>query len=235
MQKVEIDFYKDSNPVINDAYDRLISRIPLLKQNSGNGLFTVTGCEPGVGSTTIAISIAVSLACSGWKTLLVDADMRKGPKQKRLSAEVQMGLSDCLEGKAGFTEVTCETNIEHLYYLSCGGETASPVVLLNSTNMDKFIALISESYDYVIFDSSSLNTTIDAAIISAKTSGAILVAEYMQTKRMKIEMAIRELEQTGAGVIGIVLNNVAKKDYKRYIENYDYFEANKRRKKPKSN
>ena len=230
MQTVNIEFYQDKNPLVNDAYDRLISKIPLLKQTQGYSLFTVTGCEPGVGSTTIAISIAVSMAKSGWKTLLVDADIRKGADKKRLSADVERGLSEYLSGAAALQDVICETNVTALHYIACGTESDSPVTLLNSEALSIFMKFVAEQYDYVIFDSPSLNTTIDAAIIASKTSGAILVAGYMQTKKAKIEVALRELEQTGANLIGIVLNNVSKKDYRRYIENFDYFMKMKKKK-----
>ena len=227
METVNIDFYRDNNPVVNDSYDRLISKIPLLKQSHGYNLFTITGCEPNVGTTTIAISIAVSLASSGWKTLLVDADVRKGASEKRLSSEAPKGFSDYLKEDIGLSEVLCDTNIGGLCYLSCGSESENPLVLLNSERMNRFIEGVSQNFDYVIFDSSSLNTTVDAAVMTSKTSGAILVVGYMQTRRKEIEVAIRELEQTGGNVIGIVLNKVGKKDYRRYIENYDYFTRKK--------
>jgi capsular exopolysaccharide synthesis family protein len=223
MTTINIDFYRDSSRAVNDAYDRLIAKIPLLKQKLGYRMFTVTGCEPGVGATTIAISLAVSLAGSGWKTLLLDADIRKGPAGKRLSSAGQAGLSELLKGEAEPPSAICKTNIEHLHYLPCGGETENPIVLFNSENMSKLMRMLSDQYDYVILDSPSLNTTVDAAVIASKTSGAILVAEHMHTKKSIIEVAMREMEQTGAAVIGIVLNRVSKKDYRRYIENYDYF------------
>ena len=231
MQSVNIEFYRDKNPIVNDAYDRLVSKIPRLKQMQGYNLFTVTGCEPGVGSTTIAISLAVSLANSGWSTLLVDADIRKSAEKKRLSAEVKLGISEYLSGSLELNDVVCKTNFAELHYLACGTEAESPVTLLNSDRLDYFMKLVSEKYDYVIFDSPALNTTIDAAIIASKTSGAILVAEYMQTKQAKIEVALRELEQIGGTLVGIVLNNVARKDYRKYIENFDYFTKMKKKRK----
>lgn len=229
MQTININFYREKNPVVSDAYDRLISKIPLMKKEKGYALFTVTGCEPAVGSTTIAISIAVALAGFGCSALLVDADMRKRAYKKRLSAESVFGLSDVLTGEVAFSDALCETNINQLYYLACGKDSENPVSLLNSERMNELIDRVSDQFEYVIFDSPALNTTIDAAVITAKTSGAILVAGYMQSKKAKIEVAARELEQTGGNLIGIVLNNVAKKDYKRYIENYDYFISAKRK------
>ena len=234
-QTVTIQLYRDMNPVMNDAYDRLISRIPLLKKIKGYSLFTITGCEPGVGVTAIAINLAVSLAASGWCTLLVDADIRKSPARKRLSVTAAFGLSDYLRGEVPLSLAVAATNIDNLYYLAGGAPVEDPVVLLNSRNLQSLVELAEAHYDYVIFDSPALNTTIDAALLAEKTSGAILVARYRQTKRRKIEAAVRELQQTGGTLIGIVLNRVEGRDYRRYIENYDYFVtgagATKRKKK----
>ncbi len=223
MQHANINFYREKNPILNDAYDRLISRIPILKKERGNQLFTVTGCEPGVGTTTIAISMAVSMANAGWKTLLVDADVRKLLNKKRLSEESLLGLSDYLSGHEKLEDVISTTNIENMHYVASGTPSENPVALLNSQYLDVFADYTKQHYDFVFFDSPSLNTTIDAAILAAKTSGAIIIAGYHKTKKSTIEVALRELDQTGANLIGIVLNSVSKKDYRRHIGNYDYF------------
>lgn len=245
MQTVNIDFYRDPNPVVNDAYDRLMAKIPLIKAKTGSNLFTISGCEPGVGATTIAISISVSLSSSNWRTLLVDSDIRKDPHTKRLSQGIRCGLADYLMQQADLADIVCSTNIDKLHYISCGTLTENPVTLLNSSCLDKFIEEVASKYDYVIFDSPSLNATVDAAIIASKASGAILVAGHLQTKKGKVQSAVQEIERTGASVLGIVLNNIGRKEYKRYVENYDYFsrtnvsrrerKINKNKKHPSTN
>ncbi len=231
MQNVNLNFYKERNLVLNDAYDRLISKIPHFKKKYGYKAFTVTGVEPGVGATTIAVNIAVAMANSGWKTLLIDADVRKSPSSKRLNDVKILGFSDYLTGIEDYSEVISVTNIDNLHFLPCGTPLENPTTLFNSHLFDTFLADVARDYDYLIFDSSALSTTIDSAVLSSKTSGAILVAAFNSTKKHKIELAVNELEHTDANVLGIVLNNVSKKSYKRYVENYDYFINAKRNKK----
>ncbi len=233
MQKIKIEFYREENPVINDAFDRLIAKVPMLKAQTGSNLFTVTACEPDVGSTTISINIAVAMANSGWKTLLIDADIRKKPNQKRLYDNFMLGFSDCLTGVHNYEDIITDTNFDNLHFLSCGSFLDNPITLFNSRELDVFLKLIKEKYDYVIFDSSALNTTIDSAILASKTAGAIMVAKFNHTKMSKIDQSIRELDQTGAKVLGVVLNNVPKDQYKRYIEHYDYFISNAKKIKKK--
>ena len=223
MQILNLNLYRDKSTPVNDAYDRLVSGIPFLKEEYGYKLFTVAGCEPETGATTVAVNIAVSLAESGCRTLLADADFRKRTLSKRLGANMLQGLSDLLSGEGTLADFVCETGFNGLHFLSCGNAAENPISLLNSNGTGKFIGEASDMYDYCVFDSPALNTTIDSAVMASKTSGAILVARYKKTKRKKIENAARELEQTGGNLIGIVLNGAEKKEYKRYIENYDYF------------
>ena len=75
MEKKEI--YRSNNQTLNDAYDRIAAEIHIKKQKKDYKTFLVTGCESGVGSTTVVISLATSMALAGWKTALVDVDMRK--------------------------------------------------------------------------------------------------------------------------------------------------------------
>jgi len=223
MQQIYIDLYRDANPFVTDAYDRVISKIPIMKAQQGYKLFTLSGCEPGVGTTTIAINIAASLAAAGWNTLLVDADIRKGPQAKRLNQGLTRGLSDYLTGRSEFSEIVCGTTCEYLNYIACGERTESPSTLFNSVQFDRFIEHITEEYDYAIFDSPTQNAAVDAGIIARKTSGVILVAGYMQTRMAQIRAARRELARLNANVIGIMLNRVPRTKYQRYVGNYDYF------------
>jgi len=232
MLKIPKDLYLDGNKFMTDAYDRLAAKLSVMKNNGGNSLFTMTGCEPGVGTTATAISTAVSLAMAKHSVLLVDADMRKPSSQKRLNQNVRYGLSDFLTDDIDFQDATGHTNFEYLDYMSCGNKLDNPVMLINSAVFDEFLDYLKSSYDYVVFDTPSLNATVDAGVIASKTSGVVLVAGYLQTRTSQINAAKKELVQLNANILGIILNNIPKSKYKRFVGFYDYFEANQS-KKPK--
>lgn len=222
-QKIHLELYRHRNSIVNDAYDRLVAGIHLHKKNSGYSTFTITGCEPGAGTTTMSISIAISMAISGRKTLLIDADMKKGSNNKRLNQEIEFGLSHYLTGTVPVDTILCETNYENLKYITCGQIHNNAVELLCSKNFDSFISYIKENYDIVIFDSPSLNATVDTSILAAKTDAVILIAEQNKTTTTQIKASKRELDNVGANLLGIVLNQVEKKEYKSFLKHYDYF------------
>ena len=90
----KLDIYKNQDYILNDAFDQAVVNIHIQKEQNGYKTYTVCGCEPGDGSTTVAINLAAALANSGWKTVLVDGDMRKKKGYKRLNEGASVGLSE---------------------------------------------------------------------------------------------------------------------------------------------
>ena len=83
MKKLEI--YKSDNYVLNDSFDQAVMNLHIMKKQNGYKSFVVCGCEAGNGATTVSINLAAALASSGYKTVLIDGDMRKKTKYKRLN------------------------------------------------------------------------------------------------------------------------------------------------------
>ena len=164
-RKVHIELYRDKNSIVNDAFDRLVAGIYLKKRNEGYSCLAISGCEPGVGTTTIAISLAVSMAVSGWKTVLIDADMKKDMEKKRLNQQTEVGLSEYLEGSSDFNSIVYETNYDTMHYISCGHMTDNPVRLLCSSAFEGFMDKIKETYDFAIFDSPSITATDRKSVV----------------------------------------------------------------------
>lgn len=222
-----LDIYRPKNETLNDAFDRFVVKIHHQNRMYGHKTFVLTGCEPMVGTTTIAINVAISLAMSGLKTILIDGDLRKDGKFKRLGDTVEMGLSDVLSGNVDLASSICATNYVTLDYLPSGIKDENPVGLLYSPNLDKVIEALAEYYDYVIFDLPSANAAIDSNIFASKVDAVILVAGQNSTNTYQIKNAKNELEKIAANLVGIVFNNVDGAEYRRYMKNYDYFNKEK--------
>lgn len=223
MNNKVLDIYRPKNETLNDAFDRLVVTIHHQNRMYNHRTFVLTGCEPRVGTTTIAINVAISLAMSGLKTILIDGDLRKEGKYKRLSDRVEQGLSDVLRCNLDLASAICATNYDTLDYLPSGTQEENPVGLLYSPNLDKVIASLAGYYDYVIFDLPSANAAIDSNILASKVDAVVLVAKQHSTKTMQIKNAKKELDKIAANLVGIVFNNVNASEYRRYMKNYDYF------------
>lgn len=231
MNKKVLELYRPNNVIINDAFDRLVVNILHEGKVNNSKSFVFTGCEPGVGTTTISINIAISLAMTGANTILIDGDLRKENRYKRLSEE-EAGFTDILMADCEAEDVICSTNFPALSYLPCGNSVDAPVGLLGSQNFDMFLQELYNKYDFIIFDLPSVNAVIDSAILASKVDSVVLVVKQNATTLTQLKNARTELNKVDAKVTGVIMNAVDKAEYKNYKKDYDYFK-NKRFKRKK--
>jgi capsular exopolysaccharide synthesis family protein len=225
LEKLEI--YKKDSFVLKDAFDEAVVNLHILKRQNGYKSFAICGCEAGDGNTTIAISLAVALADSGWKTVLIDGDMRKKNKYKRLNENAEAGLSDYLMGKSELDKVIYETTTENLSYIPCGELIDNPVRLLCSGKMDDARGSFATLFDYIIFDMPAINVAADAKAIATNADATILVSAMGKTTKKGLVEAANTLIKAKANLIGTIVNKIDMDQYVDYHEDYDYFQ-NKR-------
>lgn len=225
MNKKEI--YRSKNQILNDAYDRIAAEIHIKKQQKGYKTFLVTGCESGVGSTTVVISLATSMALAGWKTVLVDVDMRKRESDKRLNEDVSKGLSDFLRSEAEYKEIVTKTNYDSLDYISSGNHSQNTVSLLCSSRMIELLNELKQNYDYIIIDIPAMTSAIDASVLATISDAVVMVAAQLKTAKRTLKSAVHQLERVNANILGVVVNRVEEDEYRRVMKNYDYFRKRK--------
>lgn len=221
------ELYRQNNPVVNDAFDRLAVNIHLKKQQEGLKTFLFCGCEPGVGTTTIAIDLAISMSTAGWKTLLVDGDMRKTSDYKHLNNNADVGLYEYLDKKIDETLIYYDTNYDNLTFVPNGQCKGGQVNYLCSEKMQKLVKTWKEEYDYVIIDVPACASAVDGSILAGQVDGVVMVASLNYSSRKGIHQAKTALEKAGANILGIVANRVSRKEYKKHVSNYDYFTKKK--------
>lgn len=220
-----INFYRSDSQLMNDAIDRIVVEVHGMKHKGKRERKSIllTGCSPESGTTTLAINLSIALSTANWKTLLVDCDLRKGMKYKRLNADEKKGLSDYLNQDCELNEIISGTNYDTLDYITCGSETESPVRLLCSVQMEHFLEEMRNEYDYIIFDCPSLNVVSDANILFPYVDGIALVSAMNKTSKRQLGDALDKVEKYEEKYYGMIINQVELSDYRKYIKNYDYF------------
>ena len=173
MEKLEV--YKNDNYILNDAFDQAVMNLHIQRKQNGYKSFVLCGCEAGDGTTTVAINLAAALAISGWKTVLIDGDMRKKNSHKRLNEAVNGGLSDYLLNGSAIDDVIYETTTENLLYIPCGKLIDNPTRLLCSNKMVEVTKILAEKYDFIIYDMPAVNVATDAKVIAVGADAVILV------------------------------------------------------------
>ena len=202
---------------VEEYYNALRTNIQL----SGNNLkvIAVTSVDPSEGKSTTSTNIAWAFARAGYKTLLIDADIRNSVMSGVFkSREKITGLTDYLAGTQDLSHGLCETDVENLFVVQSGAVSPNPTALLQSANFEKMIETLRKYFDYIIVDTAPIGVVIDAAIIVQKCDASVLVAEAGVAKRREVQKAKSQLEHTGKPFLGVVLNkfDVQREKYGSY-------------------
>lgn len=178
-------------------------------QLSGDELkvIAVSSTQKNEGKTTTAVGLAVSLAQTGYRVLLLDVDIRNSVLSGIFrSKDKSWGLTEYLSGKVGLEEVLLETDIDQLRVLGSGQVSPNPVALLRSKKFKGLLAKVREDFDYVIVDTPPIGQVIDAAIIVQECDASFLVTELGKVTRRQLQHSCQQLEQTDVPFLGIVTN-----------------------------
>ena len=223
----KINLYQNQSDLVNASLDDIILKLMQKRRNNPIKTLLFCGAEPAVGTTTITIDLAISMAQGKNKVILIDSDMRKLAEYKRLGETPLFGLSDFLSDKVSLSEIINSTNINNLDYITCGLSGGQSAKLLSSNNLDKLISSLSNSYDFIVFDSPSLGAVSDAAMLAMLVDGILLIAELGMTMKSNIRRSVQNLSGSYNKILGILINKVDKPEYRVYMRNYDYFQNNR--------
>lgn len=206
-----------------EYYNALRTNIQL----SGNNLqvISITSVKPGEGKSTTSTNIAWAFARAGYKTLLVDADIRNSVMSGVFkSREKITGLTEFLSGTTDLSHGLCDTNVENLFVVQAGSISPNPTALLQSENFSTMIDTLRKYFDYIIVDTAPIGIVIDAAIITQKCDASVLVTAAGEANRKDVLKAKDQLEQTNKPFLGVVLNkfNTSAEKYGSYGEYGSY-------------
>ncbi|HEM4329929.1 TPA: tyrosine-protein kinase [Streptococcus suis] len=179
----------------------------------------ITSVQSNEGKSTTAASLALAYARSGYKTVLVDADIRNSVVSGFFKPMTKItGLTDYLAGTTDLSQGLCDTDIPNLTAIESGKVSPNPTALLQSKNFENLLATLRRYYDCVIVDCPPLGLVIDAAIIAQKCDAMVLVAEAGNVKRSSLKKVKEQLDQTGTPFLGVILNkyDIATEKYGEY-------------------
>lgn len=196
---------KNSIQRTEEYYNALRTNIQLSGENIK--IVSLTSVQPNEGKSTTSTNLAIAFARAGYKTLLIDADIRNSVMSGVFKSSAKItGLTDYLAGKTDLSQGLCETDVKNLFVIESGQSSPNPIALLQSKNFDIMMNILRRYYDYVIVDTPPIGLVIDAAIISQKCDASILVAESGSVKRKALQKAKEQLEQTSTPFLGVILN-----------------------------
>jgi capsular exopolysaccharide synthesis family protein len=204
------DLIAHHQPMSGVAENLRTIRTNLAFMGADHGLraFVVTSASPREGKSTVAINLAITLAQSGKRILLVDTDLRRPRVHRAFGLASRRGVTTALVGEAKPTDVVLTTEVPGLDIVTCGPIPPNPSELLHTEAFRHFVEVLREKYDHVLFDSPPLGAVTDAAILAAQLDGVMVVVKSQSTTREALRVTARQLNDVGARVLGAVFNDV---------------------------
>ena len=197
-----------------EAFRALRTNLQFLNPDSHPQVIAISSALPNEGKTTSSINLAISLALSGAKVVLVEADLRrpKIPLYLEMSS-MSAGLSDLTSGPKKITTQTVKSCL-HTYestglkVLLSGKIPPNPSELLNSKRFEEVIDALRKQFEYVIIDCPPLLPVADAAIIATKADGCVLVIHAGVTKKPHYVGSCDAIKNVGSSILGVIINKV---------------------------
>jgi capsular exopolysaccharide synthesis family protein len=213
-----------------EAYRHLRTSILLSTAGRPPRTLLVTSSVPSEGKTTTAVNTAMSLAQTGVKVLIIDADMRRPRLQSIFHLKNDYGLSSLLSREVSEDEVA--SAIQHdaasgLYLISAGPLPPNPAELLGSEQMIKLIDMITPNFNHIVIDSPPIAAFTDGVLIATMVDGVLLVVHSGKSSRTVVARARKLLVDVGARIIGVVLNKVASTERNSYYYYGGYYHHDK--------
>lgn len=194
---------------ISEAYRTLRTNLEFSSLDKPIRSMVVTSAAPEEGKSTTLANLAVTIAQSGKKVILVDCDLRRPSLNQLFNARGSAGFTDMMRDDALMTKPPLqETNVTNLRILTSGTLPPNPSELLASRRMGDVIAALQQQADIILFDAPPVVAVTDAAVLASKVDAVLLVISAGKTKREHARKARVLLEKVNARLIGTVLNNV---------------------------
>lgn len=208
MEEVTLIANEDAKSPVSEAYRTIRTNIQF-SNIAGRELKSIlmTSAMPDEGKSTTVSNLGVVMAQAGHSVVVCDCDFRN-PTQHKIFGLPNKGLSNCVSTGSDVMEIVQPTKIPNLYVLTSGPVAPNPSELLGSQNMVDIFEELKQHFDYVLVDTPPVMPVTDAAVVSGKVDGTILVIASGEVSPSVAVEAKKRLEQAGAHMLGVVLNKV---------------------------
>lgn len=206
-----------------EALRTLRTSLHFARMKTRNNLLMISAPSPGVGKTFVCANLAVTIAQTGQRVLLIDADMRRGTLHDAVGVRWEGGLSDLILGRIELEDaIRRVAGADNLSFISRGAVPSNPSELLMHENFSALLKNVAHDYDIVLIDTPPVLAVTDAAVIGQHAGTCLLVVRWGLNQQREIALAKQRLEQNGVEVKGAIFNGVEKRGAGQYA--YTYYE-----------
>ena len=207
---------------IQEAYRTLQTNIRFSLPGKDCKVVCLTSSMASEGKSTTCLNLAISMAETGNRVLLIDADMRRPSQGKLLIEKASPGLSNVLAGLCDVRLAVRKGIRPNLDVLFSGEIPPNPLELLGSRAMEEMLKELTPLYDYIIVDTPPATIVADAGMIASMADGTLLLVRQNEAEKEGVSKAVKQLQMANAKLLGFVMNGVLDDKSKSYKRKYKY-------------
>ncbi|HEY2899182.1 MAG TPA: polysaccharide biosynthesis tyrosine autokinase [Polyangia bacterium] len=220
LRERDLGVYLDPRSLAAECCRSIRTNILFMSPDRPIRTLVVTSPSPREGKTTTAINLAVTMAETGGRVLVVDTDLRRPRLHRSFGVPNQIGISTVIVGKSTLDEAIKSTDVPNLDVLPCGPTPPNPSELLHTGRFAKVLEDCASRYERVILDSPPCSAVTDPAVLGNVADGVILVVQAGGTTREAAMHARRHLSSAKARLLGVILNEI---DFSNPAYGYQYY------------
>ena len=224
----ELIAQRDPKSPISEVFRTLRTNIQFMDTSKKMKTLLLTSTFPGEGKSWVSSNLAVTFAQAGKKVILIDADMRKGRQYTIFGVSPRPGLSNYLSEidieRPEETDISMylqKTEIENLLLMPAGNIPPNPSELLVSPQMTKLLEDLKQVCDLIVIDGTPCELVTDSVILSRVADATVIVTAHKETKKDNLERVIKNIQNVGGKLVGVVINKMPV-SAKKYNEKYYY-------------
>ena len=213
-----------------EPYRVIQTNMELAREGKKGGVLVVQSAGPGEGKSTTLYNLAVAMALTGQKVLVIDSDLRRPTQHHLFKAPKTPGLLDCLTGASQASEALVETQYPNLKLLPSGQGQHISLGLLHGKQMASLLNEYRRQFDKILLDSPPVIGISDSSLLASLADGVLFIVQHRRNPQTMTMRAKQIIENVNGQILGVVLNQVpdsGDEDYNYYTSNYYYYSHNK--------
>lgn len=215
-----------NNFTVTEAYKALRTNLRFALWGSSCKKIIISSPTPDDGKSTTSANLAITIAQTGAKVLLMDCDLRKGRLHRIFKIKNVRGVTNALSNMVNEMDAIYKTTYENVDLMPMGTLAPNPTELLAGSQMEELIKKLEKLYDYIIIDTPPVNVVSDVLSMTKLVDGIMLVVKENKTSHPDISVAINKLKFVEANILGFVMNGVMMNRSRKYKYSYQYYYGN---------
>lgn len=217
-KKLEKTLYVHDKPksIVSEKFRGIRSNIMFSSANGEIKSVIITSEKPAAGKSIVSANVAITYAQAGYKTLIIDGDMRKPTQHYNFETSNYDGLSNLIIGKSDFDKAIRSTRVDNLDLLTSGPVPPNPSELIASERFSKLYKQLVDIYDFVIIDTPPVIAVTDAQVFLQHVPHCVLVIDAEKNNKTEVKKAKHLIHKADGHILGAVLNKTPKDKSSNY-------------------